>query len=79
MTLIEKLLEKGYPKEEIYHHESDLYIFVTPMPQKVVSEWFKEQNLNKGLFVSVFKDQITGKPMYDCAFQYYSFEGNKGG
>ena len=30
VSLIDLLLEEGYPKEEIFHHGSDLYIFVTP-------------------------------------------------
>ena len=30
MTLMEKLEAAGYPREEMYHHESDLYVFFTP-------------------------------------------------
>lgn len=71
MTLIEKLVAAGYPREEMYHHCSDLYVFVTPITTKVVDEWFKEQHLNQHLFVSKFKDYITGRPMYDIAFQFY--------
>lgn len=70
ITLMEKLIESGYPANEIYHHCSDLYIFVTPLTKKVVDEWFKKQKLKRHLFVSTFTDQITGKLMYDCAFQY---------
>lgn len=71
MTLIEKLIEAGYPRDEMYHHYSDLYIFITPLTIRVVDEWFKEQGYNKDLFVSRFTDNVTGKPMYDIAFQYY--------
>lgn len=74
MTLIEKLLKSGYPENEIFHHYSDLYIFATPETKKIINEWFKDQGLNKDLFVSIFRDQITGKPMFDCAFQYYNFK-----
>ena len=41
-TLIERLIAAGYPREDIYHHRSDLYIYVTPLTKKVVDEWFKE-------------------------------------
>ena len=70
MTLMEKLVEAGYPQEHFYHHCSDLYVFVTPLTKRVIDEWFKEQQMDRTLFVSVFRDQITGRPMYDVAFQY---------
>lgn len=71
MTLMEKLVEAGYPKEDFYHHCSDLYIFVTPLTRRVINEWLKEQGLKRDeFFLDTFKDQITGKLMYDVAFQY---------
>lgn len=70
MTLMEKLAQEGYPREEMYHHCSDLYVFVTPRTQRVINEWFKEQGYNRDLFVSTFRDQITGRLMYDVAFNY---------
>ena len=30
-TLMELLLEAGYPREEVFNHCSDLYVFVTPL------------------------------------------------
>lgn len=36
------------------------------------------EKLNKELFVSRSKDNVTGKQMYDIAFQYYE-GGNKDG
>ena len=35
------------------------------------AEW---KNYTKSLHCPKFKDQITGKPMYDCAFQWYEEE-----
>lgn len=70
MTLMEKLEAAGYPRKEMYHHESDLYVFLTPLTKRVIDEWFKEKGLTRSLFVSTFRDQITSKPMYDIAFQY---------
>lgn len=75
-TLIEMLIEAGYPKEQIHHHDSDLYIFVTPLTTKVLEDWCKENGWNVGLvkkeslLFSVFTDNITGQKMYDIAFQY---------
>lgn len=77
MKLMEKLVEAGYPREEMYHHCSDLYVFATPLTQRVINEWFKEQGYARDLFVSTFKDQITGKTMYDVAFQYAPWPENQ--
>lgn len=72
-SLMERLLEAGYPPEDIAHHDSDLYIYVTPLTTKVIKEWMKDNNYTEnlnGFLIQKFRDQITGKPMYDIAFQY---------
>ena len=35
-TLMEMLIEAGYSKEEMDHHDSDLYVYVTPLTTKVI-------------------------------------------
>lgn len=70
MTLMERLLAAGYPREQMFSHGSDLYIFATPKTARIVESWFKENGLVKSLFCSTFKDQVTGRTMFDCAFQY---------
>ena len=81
-TLMECLLEEGYPPEDIDHHCSDLYVYVTPLTTKVIKEWADENgydsNLRDGVFVQTFKDQITGRMMYDIAFQYIPSLDKKG-
>lgn len=73
-SLMERLLKAGYPPEDIDHYYSDLYVYVTPLTTKVITEWADENgydsNLRDGVFVQTFKDQITGRKMYDIAFQY---------
>ena len=73
-SLMEVLLEEGYPPEDIDHHYSDLYVYVTPLTTKVITEWADENgydsNLRDGVFVQTFRDQITGRMMYDIFFQY---------
>ena len=73
-SLMECLLEAGYPPEDIEHHYSDLYVYVTPLTTKDITEWADENgygsNLRDGVFVQTFRDQITGRKMYDIAFQY---------
>jgi hypothetical protein len=69
-TLMEALEDAGYPREQMFNHCSDLYVFITPLTKRVVDKWFKDEGLKKSLFVNTFRDQITGKGMYDIAFQY---------
>ena len=73
-TLKQMLLDAGYPKIEMFHHYSDLYVFVTPVTTRVIDEWCNEHGYTKSLHCPKFKNQITGKPMYDCAFQWYEEE-----
>lgn len=54
--------------EELWDNLTDVPL--TPLTKQVIDEWFKEKGLTRSLFVSTFRDQVTGKPMYDIAFQY---------
>lgn len=73
-SLMERLLEAGYPPEDIDHYYYDLYVYVTPLTTKVILEWADENGYDNILrdewFVQKFKDQITGRMMYDIAVQY---------
>lgn len=77
MGLMEALEKAGYSREQMFHHCSDLYVFIMPLTQRVIDKWFEDQGLNKSLFVSTFRDQITGKGMYDIAFQYAPYWDEK--
>ena len=72
-SLMERLLEEGYPREDIDHHDYDLYVYITPLTTRVLKSWMKDNsytdNLN-GFLIQKFRDQITGRMMYDVAFQY---------
>lgn len=68
--LMQRLLEAGYPPEDIDHHESDLYVYVTPLTTRIINEWCKDNGYNRDHFCSVFKDTITERQMYYCEFQY---------
>ena len=72
--LMKRLLDAGYPIEQMDHHESDLYVYVTPLTTKVLDEWLADNGFERlkdnRMFVDKFNDQITGKQMYDIAFQY---------
>ena len=70
---MEMLIEAGYPKEEMYHssYGSDLYVYVTPLTTKIIKEWCNAHYYRMAWHCPIFKDQITGMMMYDCAFQWY--------
>lgn len=69
-TLMQRLLDAGYPREQMYHHESDLYVFVTPLTTEIIEKWYKEHRFSRTWHCPTFKDHVTGKQMYDCAFAY---------
>ena len=56
---------------EIANHESDLYCPVNVITKEIVSRYEYSQN------VTIFKDQITGKPWYNIPFAYTPFWENK--
>ena len=72
-SLMERLLEAGYPSEDIDHHDYDLYVYITPLTTRVLKSWMEDNNYTDNLygsFIQKFRDQITGRMMYDVAFQY---------
>lgn len=69
MTLVQQLIQAGYPREDMYNHESDLYVYVTPLTTQVIKDWCHGNDLDTRLFMRRFKDNITGRPMYDIPFQ----------
>lgn len=71
-TLIERLIEVGYPKENMFHHCNDLYVFVTAESNKVIQEWLIEYQL-PNTFCRTFRDNWTGRLMYDIPFQWKEF------
>ena len=73
-SLMERLLEAGYPPEDIDHHYSDLYVYVTPLTTKVITEWADENgydsNLRDCVFFQIFIVHFSGLIFYDVVFQY---------
>ena len=68
MTLMQMLEQAGYPRDQMYTHESDLYVSQTALTNRVIDEWCKIKNFSRDALVSTFTDQITGARMYDIAF-----------
>lgn len=69
-TLMQRLHDAGYGAEDFFHHESDLYIYATEKTKRVVLDWCNDNGYSPMLFMQRFRDQVTGKPMYDIPFQY---------
>lgn len=70
-NLMELLLKAGYPKEEMYNHYSDLYVYVNEISTNVITKWCKDNNYGIDWHCPRFTDNITGREMYDCAFCLY--------
>lgn len=72
-TLMEALEKAGYPREQMFNHNSDLYVFVTPVTTRVINDWCAAEGISKEVFLETFKGNITGRPMYSIAFQYMPY------
>ena len=77
--LMQRLLDAGYPREEMTTHESDLYVFVTKTTEAIVEEWCRENGFRREYHCPIFRDAITGSLMYDLAFQNVEYWGEKCG
>lgn len=72
-TLMETLVDAGYPADKFDHHESDLYVYAyinSLFTREIIVKWFRDCGYNPALFIQYFEDQVTGKGMWDVAFQY---------
>lgn len=54
-------------KQEVFNHESDLYVFVNDVTTKLVNQYTFKQN------VRTFTDNVTGKLMYDIPFAFVPY------
>ena len=76
MTLYEKF-KTVIPESEMDTHESDLYVPVTKETTEILTEYYKQNNLS--FQATKFKDNITGKYLYDVPFGYMAeYIQNKG-
>lgn len=67
-TLYAQFLAAGC---EIDHHESDLYVKVTPEAQAVLKAWNADPS--RQVRTPTFISQIDGQHWYDIAFMYAPF------
>ena len=72
-TLMETLVDAGYPADQFGHHKSDLYVYAqvgSLFTREIIRKWFLDRDYDPSLFVDTFKDQISGRLMWSIAFQY---------
>lgn len=70
-SLMQRLIDAGYPKEDMDHHNSDLYVYVTPLTTKIISEWCNENKYTMDWHCpDEHPDGILGKPCPVCGYQY---------
>lgn len=69
-TLMQELLDAGYPREKMYNHESDLYVYVTPLTTRIVQAFYERKGWSSARSAPIFRSEVDGKLMYDCAFAY---------
>ena len=69
-TLMQELLDAGYPKDDMFSYESDLYIYVTPLTSRIVEDYYRSRDMNRKHHAPIFTSEVDGRQMYDCYFQY---------
>lgn len=72
-TLMETLVDAGYPADQFDHHESDLYVYAQVdglETGKIIAKWFRDHGHLPSFFMNIFTDQRTSRLMWDVAFQY---------
>lgn len=56
-TLMEALEKAGYPREEMFNHCSDLYVYATPLTKRIIKRWFKFEDLEE--YHNYFDTHVT--------------------
>ncbi len=78
-SIMQRLIDAGYPVSEMDHHESDLYVYATKLAFDTILTWLDDNGYRFDVMVDVFTDQITGRKMYDIAFGYDPYWNDKCG
>lgn len=72
-SLFEMLIESGYPREDIHHWYSDMYVSKNSSTSQVIDDWIQKSGIKRDLFVDEFKDNVTGESMYEIKFAYVPY------
>ena len=68
-TLYQRVVERKVPKEDIDHHETDLYLRVTPLVNQILGEFFLDNELPE-----IFMSKVAPEgPWYSIPFAYEPF------
>lgn len=67
-TIMSRLIDAGYPRAEMANHETDLYVFATPVVYEVLEKYKQDTGISP--VYSSFIDQVSGKTMLDIAWAY---------
>lgn len=68
-SLMTMLLEAGVKRNEMFTHESDLYVFVTSITTEVINKWCNENGFNRQHHCPIFRSATDRREMYECIFQ----------
>lgn len=69
-SLMKKLLDAGYPKMELRHSCTSLFVYCTPLVESVINEYCKENKVDRESFTMLFRDSYSGKMMYELYDKY---------
>ncbi len=69
VSLYDRLTAAGF---EIDHHESDLYVRVTPESRAIIDAWMADNGYGEG-FRDTFTSQVDGHRYFDVPFAYQPY------
>lgn len=69
-SLMKRLINAGYPKTEMRHYCSSLFVYPSPLVEQVLDEYCKENEVMREDFVMQFYDSFSGKTMLELYDKY---------
>lgn len=69
-SLMKKLLDAGYPKTELRHYCSSLFVHPSPLVEQVIDDYCHENDIDMKSFVTPFYDHWTGTTMLELYDKY---------
>ena len=69
-SLMKRLLDAGYPKTEMRHYCSSLFVYPSPLVERVLDEDCEKNAVTREDFVMQFYDSFSAKIMWELCAQY---------
>lgn len=69
-SLMKMLLDAGYPKTELRHYCSSLFVYPSELVNEVLNKYCEENGVHREDFIMMFYDSFSGKMMLELCDKY---------